>query len=528
MAWLDYLMVAAYLGGFLGFGFWLKSQHQSQDSGSQYFLGDRGFGWFALALSTAATQLSSASFISAPAFVGLKEGGGLVWLSYEFAVPLAMIVLIVVFFPSLHAAGVVSIYAFLERRFGAGTRVLLSLVFQFSRAFATSVMIYAVALILVYALGMPLWLTVLVMGVVTVIYCYQGGMKAVVYGDAIQMGLLLVGLVVCLVVGLDRLGGWSAFMDAVDRERLSAIDFDDLGFGHGDRSGFGFWPMLVGGLFLYMAYYGADQSQAQRLLSASSRETARRTLLANGLLRFPVTLCYCLMGLVLGTLATVEPALGNAIPADNPDLLVPLFIRDYLPMGLTGLLIVAIFSAAMSSVSSAINSLSAASVEDLFARRCTLSNTAYMRLSRQASLFWGVVCVVMALFTGRIAPTIIEAINKIGSIFFGPILATFIAAILLRRINGRGANCGLVAGVGLNIGLWLGVPELFWFWWNVTGTLATLGIAYAVSWLWPGDTPGTAAMPRPIIDLHWPSVAILLLFFFAIVAFSAVLPLLLR
>lgn len=520
MTWLDGVVIAVYLGGFLLLGYVLRSH----DSGRQYFLGDRSFGWFPLALSAAATQLSSASFISAPAFVGMKQGGGLIWLTYEFAVPLAMIFLIVWFFPTLYASGVISIYAFLERRFGTGTRVLLSLVFQASRAFATSVMIYAVALILTYAIGLPLWLTIAVIGTVTLVYCYQGGMKAVVYGDAIQMGLLVLGLIVCLVVGLSRLGGWQAFAAHVDRARLNAVDFGDWGLGAG--SGFGFWPMLVGGLFLYASYYGTDQSQAQRLLSARDPATVRKTLLANGLLRFPVTLCYCLMGLVLGTLAITEPAFGNRIPADNPDLLVPLFIRDYLPAGLTGLLIVAIFSAAMSSVSSAINSLSAASVEDLYARGRQLSDAQYMRASKYASLFWGALCIGLAFFTGNIAPTIIEAINKIGSVFFGPILAVFIAAIMLRRVSGFGANCGLLAGLLLNISLWLAVPQLFWFWWNVAGALATLAVALAVSRI-EGHRHAAIALLRPRLDIHWPSIVALSLFFVLMVLFSVSLPALL-
>lgn len=166
MVWLDYAVIALYLGGFLLLGQLFRAQH----SGKDYFLGSRGFGWLPLSLSAAATQLSAVSFISAPAFVGMKEGGGLIWLTYEFAVPLAMIVLIVLFFPTLYAAGVVSIYGYLEQRFGRGTRTLLSLVFQFSRAFATSVMVYAIALILTHAIGLPLWATILVIGVVTLIY----------------------------------------------------------------------------------------------------------------------------------------------------------------------------------------------------------------------------------------------------------------------------------------------------------------------------------------------------------------------
>ncbi|SPJ34256.1 sodium:solute symporter family transporter [Kushneria phyllosphaerae] len=518
MAWLDYAVIVAYLGGFLLLGQLFRQQH----SGEDYFLGSRGFGWFPLSLSAAATQLSAVSFISAPAFVGMKEGGGLIWLTYEFAVPLAMIVLVVLFFPTLYAAGVVSIYGYLEKRFGRGTRILLSLVFQLSRAFATSVMVYAIALILTHAIGLPLWATIVVIGVVTLVYSCQGGMKAVVYGDVIQMILLVIGLVVCLVYALSLLGGWEVFMANVDPARLETVRFDDFGIGR-DSNGFGFWPMVIGGLFLYAAYYGADQSQAQRLLSARDARTVRHTLLANGLLRFPVTLCYCLLGLVMGTLAVTHPEFRALIPADEPDLMVPLFMRDYLPAGLTGILIVAIFSAAMSSVSSAINSLSAASVEDLFVRGRKIDDKRYMRLSRLTSVFWGVVCITLAFFTGNIATTIIEAINKVGSLFFGPMLATFLAAILIRPINGIGANCGLVAGVGLNAFLWLFVPELFWFWWNVTGAVTMLVVALIVSAVTHRRTHSDV-MPRPVLDAHVPTIAALGVFFVVIVLFSVWLP----
>ncbi|WP_438766287.1 sodium:solute symporter family transporter [Kushneria sp. TE3] len=518
MAWLDYAVITVYLGGFLLLGQLFRKQHTGKD----YFLGSRSFGWFPLSLSAAATQLSAVSFISAPAFVGMKDGGGLIWLTYEFAVPLAMMALIVLFFPTLYAAGVVSIYGYLEKRFGRSTRILLSLVFQFSRAFATSVMVYAIALILTHAIGLPLWATIVVIGVVTLVYSCQGGMKAVVYGDVIQMALLVTGLVVCLVFALSLIGGWDVFIANVDPARLETVRFDDFGISSGNN-GFGFWPMVVGGLFLYAAYYGADQSQAQRLLSARDARTVRHTLLANGLLRFPVTLCYCLLGLVLGTLAVTHPEFRALVPVDEPDLMVPLFMRDYLPAGLTGILIVAIFSAAMSSVSSAINSLSAASVEDLFVRGRDIDDKRYMRLSRLASIFWGVVCITLAFFTGNIASTIIEAINKVGSLFFGPMLATFLAAILIRRINGIGANCGLITGVGLNAFLWLYVPQLFWFWWNVIGAVAMLVVALIVSAVTQRRTH-SEVMPRPVLDLHVPTIAILGAFFIIIVGFSVWLP----
>lgn len=519
MNYIDYLVIVSYIIGFLFLGRLFKDNKDSKD----YFLGGKSFGWFPLSLSTIATQLSAISFISAPAFVGLKEGGGMMWLTYEFAVPLAMLFLMVFLIPPMYKAGIVSVYAYLEKRFSSSTRVLLSGVFQVSRAFATSVMIYTVALILTSVMDFPMWQTILIIGIVTLIYSYQGGMKAVVYGDMIQMIILFFGIIICLIAGIHHIGGWEEFVTNVDRSRLQAVNFDSMGLEKGDE--FGFWPMLIGGFFLYTSYYGTDQSQVQRLFSAQDMGTVKKTLLFNGLLRFPITFIYCVMGLVIGTLAITQANFLQAIPSDKPDLMIPIFIRDYLPHGVIGILMVAIFSAAMSSLSSAINSLSAATVEDFFNRKKDLPNKKYMAYSKYAALFWGVVCIVLAFFTGDIAKTVIEAINKVGSVFYGPILATFIAAIALKKVNALGANVGLLSGVAVNIYLWLFVPEVFWFWWNAVGAVVTIIVGLLVSLLFvKGQSDKAQYTLAKTWDMDWPKAIILIVFFILILLISINVP----
>jgi len=198
-------------------------------------------------------------------------------------------------------------------------------------------------------------------------------------------------------------------------------------------------------------------------------------------MRFPITLTYCIMGLIVGTMVMENSEFRAMIPLDKPDLMIPVFIKEYLPHGIIGILLVAIFSAAISSLSSTINSLSAATVEDFFNRNKKLDDGEYMKYSKIAAIFWGVVCIVLAFFTGDIAKTVIEAINKIGSVFYGPIFATFIAAIGIKRTNFIGANAGLLIGVGVNVYLWLYCPEIFWFWWNAIGTVVTLVVSVIVS-----------------------------------------------
>ena len=518
MNYLDYTIILVYILGFLFLGRFFKGAQ----TGEEYFLGGKSFGWFSLSLSTAATQLSAISFISAPAFVGLKEGGGMMWLSYEFAVPLAMLFLMVFLIPPMYKAGIVSVYEYLENRFSASTRVLLSGVFQISRAFATSVMTYTVALILTSVMDIPIWQTILVIGAVTLVYSYQGGMKAVIYGDVIQMTILFGGIIICLGAGLYYLGGWGTFVAELDRSRLDAVNFQSMGLEKGDE--FGFWPMLIGGLFLYTSYYGTDQSQVQRLFSAQDMGIVKKTLLSNGLMRFPITFIYCIMGLVIGTLVATEPSFRALIPTDKPDLMMPIFIREYLPNGLIGILMVAIFSAAMSSISSGVNSLSAASVEDFFNRKKQLSPEQYMRYSKYATLFWGVVCIVLAFFTGDIAKTVIEAINKVGSVFYGPILATFIAAIGIKRINAKGINLGIAAGVGINVYLWLFVPSIFWFWWNAIGGVTTLVVGYFASLVFPTVVAEKDERFDFSWEVDWSKAGLLIAFFICIVLFSLSVP----
>lgn len=511
----DIIIVIVYVTMLLGVGYYFKEQSDNKD----YFLGGRSFGWFSMGLSTMASQLSAISFISAAAFVGMKPGGGFQWLSFELAVPLAMIFLMVVIIPPLYKSGVISIYAFLEKSFGPSTRRLISIVFQVSRSFATGIMIYTVAIVLSAVMNIPNWQTILLSGVITIIYSYQGGMKAVIWGDVIQMIILVLGIIVCTLYGIKLLGGWSEFMAGIDSSRTEALKFN-WGFGEGQE--FGVWPMIIGGFFLYVSYYGCDQSQAQRSLSGKNMNEVRKALMFNGLFRFPVTFLYCLMGLVIGSYALSNAGFMALIPADQPDYMVPIFIMEYLPHGLIGLLFVAILAAAMSSLSSAINSLSAASVEDIIVRDRHVEPEVSLRYSKRMTIFWGLVCIGLAFSAGNIAPTVIEAINKVGSAFYGPIVACFLLAMFSTRVSSSAVNTGIIAGVLLNVCIWVfGIP-VFWIWWNVIGFAVTILVSMGLGYIQNKH----AIRERFELDVKfksWESY-LLILFFLIILAICYFLP----
>lgn len=522
MNFLDFSVVGIYLLILISMGFFLRNQSNKSD----YFLGGRTLGWMPLTLSVMATQLSAISFVSAPAFVGLRQGGGLKWLSYELAVPLAMILILTTILPILYRSGVVSIYDYLEQRFGRSTRVLLSVVFQLSRAFSTGIMIYAVSLILMSTMGIALWHSIIVIGVITVLYSFQGGMKAVVYGDAIQMVIIILGTIFCIYYGLSYLGGIDNFVAKVDHSRLQAINFKSFGF-NGDE--FGFLPMVFGGIVLYASYYGCDQTQAQRALSAKNTVQLKQMMMANGLFRFPITLLYCFSGLIVGTLAMTDASFMSLIPENKSDMMIPVFIIKYLPHGIIGLLIVAILAAAMSSLSSTINSLAAVSVEDY----CRITNknpndSHYLGYAKHASVFWGIVTLILSLYAGDIAETVIEAINKVGSVFYGPILAVFLMAVFDKKLNSTQINIGLLSGVAFNIYLWLDVTNLFWFWWNLIGAIVTIVIAYAVLFITKNKRESYQAPVKLNKDnkaiLSTKDIMILVSYFFFMIAVCLLLP----
>ena len=316
---------------------------------------------------------------------------------------------------------------------------------------------------------------------VTLLYDLLGGMRAVVISDLLQLVLLSI-TVLCSLLLLGDATDWAFFSVS---ERTEVIR-NDWGL---DGQDYGFWPMLIGGFFLYAAYYGCDQSQTQRILSAQSDAASQRVLLLNGLLRFPLVLSYCVLGLGLAAFAAQNSQFVASLPltgAGDPNfnLAFPMYVMGNFAPGFVGLVMVGLLAAAMSSIDSAINSLSAATMEDFVRPRWQLSERQVLQLSRLLTLLWGVACIAFSFQVERIAPTILEAVNKVGSMFNGPLLALFFTALLLRDVPQRFALSGFVVGMAVNLALAVGATQISWLWWNVTGfvaAVAVVGVAMLVS-----------------------------------------------
>jgi SSS family transporter len=459
--------VLGYLAVVLGLS-WLIARRQT--TGTQYFLAGRAMRSVPLGASILANQASAVSLVGAPAFVALREGGGLRWLQYELALPLAMLLLIAFLLPVLRSVPGASIYGYVERRFGPGARRVVAGAFLLSRGLALGVILYASSLVLAAATGLSVTTSLLAVGLFSVAYTSMGGIAADIWSDVVQLVILWGGTLAAAVFLATRAG----VVQAIPAARMQALV---PGFG-GDGGTFTLAPMLLGGLFLYLSYYGCDQSQAQRLLTARDERTARRALLLNGLARFPVVLTYCGFGLLLAGLLRVDSTLAAKVAEGPPDSLVPAFITGYLPSGLRGLMVAAVLAAAMSSIDSALNSLAAVTLEDVLGRDL---GTQGAWLGRGVSLCWGVFAIASGLVCARSGTGVLELVNLVGSIFYGPLLAVFTLGIGAPRVGGRAAVVGLLAGLGVNLTLALAVPQLPWLWWNPIGWLATSLVAIAMA-----------------------------------------------
>ena len=481
---LDIAVVVVYLAGVVAMSYVLARR---QHTGEDYFLAGRSMRAAPLAISILANQASAVSLVGAPAFVALREGGGFRWLQYELAVPLAMLVLIVVFLPALRSVPGSSIYAYAEQRFGRPTRQALAGSFLVSRGLALGVILYASALVVTTAIGWPIVWSILAIGIFSVAYTSLGGLAADIWSDVAQFILLWGGTLVAAVYLF--VAGGRELVDAIPLERAEPFVLNATGLGDGTT--FALWPMLFGGLFLYLSYYGCDQSQAQRLLAARSDRDARRALMWNGLLRFPLVLTYCVFGLLLAGLLRVDASFAAQMASQPVDSLVPTFMMSYLPTGLRGLLLAAILAAAMSSIDSALNSLAAVTLEDVVGLTPERQS---VWLSRGVSLAWGLFAVGAGLAFARTGSGVLELINQVGSAFYGPVLAVFALGILaptLRR--GSAVLAGLGAGLLANLALARLAPGVSWLWWNPAGFFVTCTVALAVGQI----------APRFEI-MHWP------------------------
>ncbi|HSH46415.1 MAG TPA: sodium/solute symporter, partial [Longimicrobiales bacterium] len=347
----DAVVLVVYVGGIVAFGMWQgRRQHGARD----YFLAGRGVPWWAICLSVVATETSALTFISVPA---TAYTGDFWMLQLAVGYLVGRVLIAWLLLPGYFKGELNTAYAVLENRFGLATRRFASAIFMVTRTFADSVRIFAAAIPLALITGWPYWQVILLVGAATLVYTWYGGLKSVVWVDVIQMGLYIVGGFAALWVLTDVVpGGWAAI-----RETAEAADtFRIVHLEGGPAQATWLLTGLVGGAFLSMASHGVDHMVVQRLLAAPSLGGARKAVIWSGVLVIFQFALFMVVG--AGLLAYYE---GRTFA--TPDEVFPLFIIEALPVGLTGLIVAAVLAAAMSTVSSSLNSLASAATNDIYA-----------------------------------------------------------------------------------------------------------------------------------------------------------------
>lgn len=459
-----YLLVVAVLGVYVG-----RNQHSTKD----YFLGGRKIPWWSIGISVMATQAGAITFIGTP---GWGYEGGLERITTFINVPLAMAFLIVTIVPFFYRTNVYTAYEYLEKRFDKKTRLLTGSLFLISRGLATGITLFAPALVLSVITGWNINFTIILMAVLSIAYTVFGGISAVIWTDVAQMIVLWFGAIIsAIAIYLQIPGGWSEILQvSSDAQLLDAFDFSfDLSVEYS------IWAGIFGGFFLHAAYFGVDQSQIQRVLTSKSVKESQYSLIFTGFLLVPQMLLFLFIGVMLYAFYSHT----GAPQYDDINELFPRFIVNELPVGISGLIIAGVFAGAMSSLDSALNSLSAVSIQGFYKKymKKNASEAHYLSASRWATILWGIYAMVFAFFAGNLGP-LIEVINKIGSYFYGSLLGVFILAIFTRRSNGLGAFTGVIAGM-ISVLLVDRLADISYLYNNLVGAVVAVAVGYFVSFL---------------------------------------------
>jgi SSS family transporter len=523
-----------------------------------YFLAKRSIPWWAAGISVMATQLSAITMIGT---TGQGYNDGLRFIQFYYALPIAMIVLSTTLVPFFYNSRVYTAYEYLENRFDAKTRSFTSLLFLISRGMSCGAIVSAPAVVLSLVLGWNLTLTSLTIAMPAVVYTIFGGVQAVTWTDVKIMVIVVFGMLALVAAAIL---GFPADVSVIDglsiasaTGRLQTFDFSlDL------TNQYTFWSGTIAALFLFCSYFGTDQSQVQRYLTARSVDEARHSLLVSAYWKIPLQLLVLVLGVLVfvfyvfnrppllfspvhaerlqagseapayaalqaefdaafaarraaatdlagarasGDAARRESAAGALRQRDDAvqsvrdraaalvrkstndssftdvNYIIPGFILSEMPVGLIGLLIVAIIMAATDSIAGELNSLSTATVMDFYRRHYRVAGTDahYLAVSRLATAFWGLFACAIAVWAVELG-SLIEVVNRFGSFFYGSILGVFILAVGFPRATGNGAFLGLAAGMG-SVALAASFTDLAFLWHNVVGAVAVVLVGVIVS-----------------------------------------------
>lgn len=548
---LDWVVMFSWLTFIVSYGLYRGRGSSTVD---KYMLAGRSMPWYAMGLSIMATQASAITFIST---TGQSYIDGMRFVQFYFGLPLAMIILSATAVPIFHRANVYTAYEYLEQRFDAKTRAIVSAIFLIQRGLAAGLSLYAPAVVLSVILGWPDRLTTVLMGLLVITYTALGGIKAVTWSDVTQMTLIFGALILAMIMAVHLLPASVSFGQAVHLAgaigKLNAVNFH---FDMNDR--YNVWSGLIGGMFLALAYFGCDQSQVQRYLTGKSIAQSRLSLIFNAMAKIPMQAFILFIGTMVfvffiferppvlfqpvelkrvqtkpefsavqtrfqdafeqrksaaqsyldaldkhdstqtgASLTAYRKAQGELDKAhqDSEKLVEPKFndtnyiflsfVTKYLPAGVVGLIIAVIFSAAMSSTSGEINSLATVTIIDIYRRHIHKQGTDrhYLMASKIGTVFWGLYAIGFAQF-GKNFGALIEAVNMVGSLFYGGLLGVFVLAFGFKQVGANGAFYGVLIGEAAIFATSI-FTNISFLWFNVIGTVVVVASGLLITRMAP-------------------------------------------
>lgn len=571
MTKIDWLVLAFTLCAIVVYGLY-KSRTTKNLEG--YFLSNRSLPWYIVLLSIMGTQASAITFLSGP---GQAYADGMRFVQYYFGLPLAMVVISITFVPSFNKLKVFTAYEYLEKRFDVKTRTFTSFLFLLQRGLSTGISIYAPSIILSSLFGWDIFWTNIIMGGFLIVYTVAGGARAVAYTQQLQLIIIFTAMFLAGYFIVQLLPEGIGFIDALHvggkmgKLNIITTGVQDNKFDWSDR--YNIWSGIIGGFFFALSYFGTDQSQVGRYLTAQNNRESRLGLLMNGLVKIPMQFFIFLIGVMIFSfyqfntapisfnntlLSQVEKsrykdtlqqlqikydsinsvkkvAMTNFVNQKNYDnnpltdtikqlnkqseayrkdfkniytkvsgktmdqandnnYVFLSFVKQYLPVGLKGLLIAVIFIAGWGSIAAALNSLASISVVDFHKRHAAkMTDVQEYRLSKLYTLGWGIFCILVAQFAGRIGQSLIEAVNILGSLFYGVILGVFLIAFYIKKIGGTATFYSALIIEAFTILLffneqisWLSfLPDLGFLWLTMVGAIGLIITGFILQQLMP-------------------------------------------
>jgi len=462
-------IVVGYMLAVLLFGVWVGRGRQSS---AGYFLGDRSLPWGAVLLSIVATETSTVTFLSIPGLAA-AAGGNLTFLQITIGYIVGRTFVIFVLLPLYFKGRPFTAYEVLESRFGTLSRRIASVLFLLTRNASDSLRLFLTALVLQVVLGLDLTVSIVFIGVVTIVYTFIGGAKSVIWNDCIQFVIYMLGAgaAAYIIIGEVPGGVQQILQFATDTDKLRIFDFDTSL----SKPSMTFWAGLAGGAFLTAATHGTDQLMVQRYLSARNRADASLALGISGfivLLQFAIFLA---IGVGLASLFGIT-ADGSFVNVKN-DQLLAYFVVNYMPVGLLGITLAAVFAAAMSTLSSSLNSSAAAFINDIYlpTRSSELDERRKLRAGRTATIAFGIVQTGIAITFGMIGSneSTVANVLKISGFAAGPVLGLYFLGVFAPRVDQRAALTGFVVGVA-TLSTIAYSTSVHWAWYALIGSLSTL------------------------------------------------------